>query len=355
MVREIALARRILVLFVAVAALAGCGVLGVSTLPSTGPKAVPTAIATATAIPPTATATTEQVVAVVVPLPTDTPEPSATPAPTATLVPPTDTPAPTDTPVPPTATATKIPATSTPKPPTATPTKPPATATKAPTPRPTATKVPAPKGKVVGLDPGHDPTYDLGGYSIVGVPEYKLNMETAMAVGNILVSKGYTVRYSHTGTTPVAPLSVWLNPSLTYIQKVEAEQKARIAAVGVVDAYVPIHFNASTTHTIRGTESYYNLSTPVGARSRTLAQYLDSEVYSHIRRVYPTALNRGAKSDLDAGKSYGHMFSLSGPYPSAMIESLFMDQPDDAAALREQSVRNAIAQGIAQGIIDFLH
>lgn len=344
--RELALVRRLLVLLVAVTALAGCTVLGVSTLPPAAPTPAATPESTATAVPPVATATTLPV-AVVLPSPVP---PTRTATPTATSVPPTETAVPTttSTSVPTATTAAKAP---TAKPATATATKQPATATKRPTPKATATKAPAPSGKVVGLDPGHH-YLDQGGYSaLIGTPEYKLTMQTALAAKSILESRGYTVRLSRTNDNPV---SCWC--ASTYTAKVQAEQEARIRAVGAVSAYVPIHFNASPTHTLKGTQSYYNVDQPgVASQSKILAQDLVASVVYRIRKAgYPT-VNWGARSDLLVGKSYGHYFGLRGPYPSSLLESLYMDQPDDAAALKRPEIRAAIAQGIADGIVAFLH
>ena len=354
--REPGLIRRLLVLLVAVTALAGCSVFAASTVPPAAPEPTATAKNTATAVPPTATPTPLSIAAAVVRSPAS-PTPTSAPTATPTDVPPTDTAVPTATRVPPTAkpaTATKPPATATSQP---------ATATKQPTPKATATKAPVPSGKVVGLDPGHH-ILDQGGYSaLVGTPEYLLTMQTARAVQAILQSKGYTVRLSR---TTVNPVSCWC--ASTYVAKVQAEQEARIRAVGAVSAYVPIHFNASplnhdstTTNDLRGTTSYYNVDQSVASQSRSLAQSLASHVFARIRdagyaKVTGLApVNRGALSDLTVGKSYGHYFGLRGPYPSSLVESLFMDQPDDAAALKKPAIMAAIAQGIADGIVAFLH
>jgi len=343
--RELAQIRRLAALLIAVIALAGCGVLGVSTLSEGPSERVATALPVATAIPRPATATAAPVAVVppspVPPTPTLVP-PTATPAsePTATM-----SPAPTATSEPPASRPAETPTVKAAKP---TATKQPTSAASS-TPRPAATKAPAPaSGRVVGLDPGHH-RLDIGARSASGILEYKLNMETALAVRQILIANGYTVRMSRWTDNPVSSWS-----ASTSTERIRIEQQARIAAVGAVSAYVPIHFNATPLHIQKGTEAYYNASTPVGAKSKSLAQSLVSNVVSRIRAAgYPT-VNRGAKSDLAAGKSYGHMFSLSGPYPSSLMESLFMDQPDDAAALAKPAIRAAIARGIADGIMAYL-
>ncbi len=68
---------------------------------------------------------------------------------------------------------------------------------------------------------------------------------------------------------------------------------------------------------------------------------------------YPD-LDRGVKSDLSAGKPYGHFFSLRGPVPSALVESLFLSSTADAAALHDDATLDALADGVAQGILEYL-
>jgi N-acetylmuramoyl-L-alanine amidase len=60
------------------------------------------------------------------------------------------------------------------------------------------------------------------------------------------------------------------------------------------------------------------------------------------------------KSDLSAGKSYGHFFGLRGPVPSALVENLFLSNGNDAAVLRDDATLDALADGCAQGILEYL-
>jgi N-acetylmuramoyl-L-alanine amidase len=65
------------------------------------------------------------------------------------------------------------------------------------------------------------------------------------------------------------------------------------------------------------------------------------------------ALDRGVKSDLLAGKPYGHFFSLRGPMPSALVEHLFLSNATEAALLRDDATLDALADGCAQGILEY--
>ena len=60
------------------------------------------------------------------------------------------------------------------------------------------------------------------------------------------------------------------------------------------------------------------------------------------------------KSDLAAGKPDGHFFSLRGPVPSALVENLFLSNANDAALLRDDATLDALADGCAQGVLEYL-
>jgi N-acetylmuramoyl-L-alanine amidase len=85
-----------------------------------------------------------------------------------------------------------------------------------------------------------------------------------------------------------------------------------------------------------------------------LAAAIQARVVATLAEAGYTTLDRGVKSDLAAGKPYGHFFGLRGPMPSALLEALFLTSPDEAALLNDETVREAIARGCAQGILEYL-
>ena len=85
-----------------------------------------------------------------------------------------------------------------------------------------------------------------------------------------------------------------------------------------------------------------------------LGALVHSELLRALRDVGYTSVDRGLKEDLAAGKPYGHFFSLRGPFPSVLIESLFLSNASEAAALRQDSILDAIADGISGGIAQYL-
>ena len=113
--------------------------------------------------------------------------------------------------------------------------------------------------------------------------------------------------------------------------------------------FISIHLNAFGDPKLGGTETYFNPDAAGGGQR--LARSLQDGVVRRLAEAGYASPNRGAKSDLSAGKPYGHFFSLRGPMPSALVEVLFLSNPAEAVLLGRESVRDAIARGIADGVL----
>jgi len=201
----------------------------------------------------------------------------------------------------------------------------------------------------VALDPGHSRA-DVGAVGS-GLREYQLTLDLARRVRARLEDAHLSVRLTRDDDLP---LTAYTNPNAT--DQIQAEQEARIAAGGPARIYVSLHFNGGPT-TLRGTETYFNPErTPdAGSSDRTLAALLQQHVVAALaEEVGYDSLDRGVKSDLAAGKSYGHFFGLRGPVPSALVENLFLSNANEAALLRDDATLDALADGCAQGIFEYL-
>ncbi len=201
----------------------------------------------------------------------------------------------------------------------------------------------------VALDPGHSRA-DVGAVGS-GLREYQLTLDLARRVRARLEDAHLSVRLTRDDDLP---LTASTNPNAT--DQIQAEQEARIAAGGPARIYVSLHFNGGPT-TLRGTETYFNPErTPdAGSSDRTLAALLQQHVVAALaEEVGYDSLDRGVKSDLAAGKSYGHFFGLRGPVPSALVENLFLSNANEAALLRDDATLDALADGCAQGIFEYL-
>jgi N-acetylmuramoyl-L-alanine amidase len=199
----------------------------------------------------------------------------------------------------------------------------------------------------VALDPGHSRA-DVGA-SGGGLREFEVSLDLAGRVRDRLAAAGLSVRLTREDSLPLTALS---QPGAT--AQIAAEQQARIEAGGPARVYVSLHFNGGPV-SLRGTETYYNPDREPGSGDWALARALQRHVVQSLGDEvgYPT-LDRGVKNDLLAGKPYGHFFSLRGPQPSALLEALFLSNPTEAALLRGDDARDAIADGVTQGILEYL-
>ncbi|HEY7061112.1 MAG TPA: N-acetylmuramoyl-L-alanine amidase [Chloroflexota bacterium] len=197
----------------------------------------------------------------------------------------------------------------------------------------------------VGLDPGHSDA-DVGA-SGGGLREVDLTMALAQHIQPLLEAQGLRVALSRTDNRPLTAMT---DPNLD--TRTRLEQEARIAAVTPARIFVSVHFNGHPNAAIRGTETYYNGDNN-GPESRRLAVALQAHVVGELRAAGVDSPDRGAKEDLTAGKPYGHFFSLRGPLPSALVEGLFLSNPQDLAALRQDATLDALARGYAEGIREY--
>ena len=198
----------------------------------------------------------------------------------------------------------------------------------------------------VALDPGHS-SWDVGA-SAGGLREFELTLDVAERVQARLLAAGRSARLTRQDSSRIASF-VPSEPT----SAIQTEQEARIAAAGPARAYVSIHFNGHPDSRLRGTETYFN-SDNRGAASAVLAASLQRSTLAALAAAGYESIDRGVKEDLTAGKPYGHFFSLRGPFPSALIETLFLSNAGDAAFLRQEGARDAVAEGITRGIISFL-
>jgi N-acetylmuramoyl-L-alanine amidase len=200
----------------------------------------------------------------------------------------------------------------------------------------------------VALDPGHSRA-DVGAVG-GGLREYQLTLDLAQRVRSRLEAAGLSVRLTREDDQP---LTVLTSPGAT--AQIHAEQEARIAAGGPARIYVSLHFNGGAA-SLRGTETYFNPGRAPDAMQadRELADALRRNVLAALyAELGYAALDRGTRSDLTAGKPYGHFFSLRGPSPSALVEHLFLSNANEAALLRDDATLDALADGCAQGVLEY--
>ncbi|MGE3856116.1 MAG: N-acetylmuramoyl-L-alanine amidase [Dehalococcoidia bacterium] len=257
-------------------------------------------------------------------------------------------------------------------------------------PSPTSTPPPAPQRvPVVVIDAGH--AVDESGAVAHGVVEKDSNLDFALRVAALLRAQGVQPVLTRTADVRVAA------PGQTPTQergyngtRLDLQARVDLANAAGADAFVSIHSNGAPTPDIRGHEVYFNASRPFAAGNRRLATLLHDGVTTELRaaglpatprgviddaclkpfggRCYPLfllgpvrrtdraeiAARGGTPEGLGLPPGEPALVSRASGMPAALVELLFISSPEDAAMLRDETARDAMARGVARGILDFL-
>ena len=212
---------------------------------------------------------------------------------------------------------------------------------------------------VVVIDPGHGGNRKIGGSSpnnatsASGVLEKTMTLDLAKRVQKKLKALSSGI--------PGSDIKVHLTRSGD--TNLGLSDRAQVAAKKDADVFISIHFNGFNG-SVRGTETLI-LSTEKGnvneREDRALAQRVQPAMLAAIRRFDANARDRGIKnnqrlgvlSDISLGNTRGESKTRA-----CLIEVEFIDTPAVDKLLNTGSnaneVRNAIAGGIAEAIVDDL-
>ncbi|MCH5184548.1 MAG: N-acetylmuramoyl-L-alanine amidase [Oscillospiraceae bacterium] len=184
--------------------------------------------------------------------------------------------------------------------------------------------------KIIVIDAGHggsDPgaSGTLGG---VVYEEKNINLSVALKVADILRNNGCNVQMTRTGDT---------YPTL--------EERSALANSLNAALFVSIHSNSYEQSSANGTEVYYseqNNGSAYGITSSRVAEYVLSSMMAQM-----DTRNRGVKTA-------NHVVTRTSNMPAILIELGFLTNESDMSKLCDDGYQNAIAQGIADGIIQSL-
>ncbi len=190
---------------------------------------------------------------------------------------------------------------------------------------------PAPKkiwsgleGILVAVDPGHSPVLGDGAVSPAGHKEGDVNFMLAGALKDKLEKLGAKVFMTREKEDYVAL----------------AERGKRAAAAGA-DLFVSVHTNAVPD----GTDPM--------ARSGYSVFYFHPMSLAFAKFVH-SSFPKYAKMQ-DDGLYYGNLAVCRPPQiPSILVEAAYLIRPDEEELLLDPDFQNRAAEGIAQGILDFI-
>lgn len=174
--------------------------------------------------------------------------------------------------------------------------------------------------KTVVIDPGHGGT-DPGVTSVSGVKESDFNLAVALKVSALLEEEK----------------DIHLVMSRSDDSYPTLKERAQLANNVKADIFVSIHGNGSTASSANGTETLY---------TRDESKLLASVMHKHLMQA--TGLR-------DRGVKYQNILvTRETKMPAVLLEIGFMTNQGDEAQLLREDFQNRVAQGIVEGIKEYL-
>jgi N-acetylmuramoyl-L-alanine amidase len=215
--------------------------------------------------------------------------------------------------------------------------------------------------ETVVLDPGHGGR-DPGAIGVGGVREKDVTLALAQSLAKDLEARGFRVVFTRDDD-----------------RTIDLEERTAIAEASRGDLFVSLHANAARRVSVRGVETYYldedheRHSLTVAAREngvdpsevnelqRTLAKLRVHEVSPQSRRLAELIQRNivrgmprpfGPVADLGVKKGPFYVLFLSS-MPAVLVEAGFLTNRKEANQLRDAAYRDAMAEQIAEALVDY--
>lgn len=233
--------------------------------------------------------------------------------------------------------------------------------------------------QTVYLDAGHggpDPGASSGATDTgENVQEKAVTLPVALDTARLLRARGYRVVLSRTTDDAVARLtSTDLNGPILSTQGKHNDLIARVTCANLsgAAALVSVHFDAYSDPSVGGATTIYDAVRPFSSANLALANALQHDILASLAAGGWSVLDRGIADDTttgggeitDIGNAYGHLDVLGPVFPGyvdnpttmpgALVEPLFLTNPDEAAIAVNPAAQHAIATGIAGAVDQFL-
>lgn len=185
-------------------------------------------------------------------------------------------------------------------------------------------------GKTIVVDPGHGGSSSPGNRGVDGIYERALALPMALTLAQTLEELGANVILTRESD---------FDPGL--------HERAYIANRSGADLFVSVHCNDGVSNRrVRGAEVYYHASEP---QSQAVAKFIADKVRLNDVGV-PV---RGALSDYRIYPGDGFAVLRCSQMAGVLVETGYMSNPADYAALKRSDVQTKMGIAIAQGIADF--
>jgi N-acetylmuramoyl-L-alanine amidase len=218
-------------------------------------------------------------------------------------------------------------------------------------------------GRIV-IDAGHG-GHDTGTIGPTGLMEKDLCLDVALRLGKLIPQKlpGAEIVYTRSGDTFI-PL----------------EERTNIANEAKADLFISVHANSSPDHAARGVETYYlNLkgspeAMEVAARENSASDHGVHDLQDLVKQIARTekideskelaediqdSLSKRMQKNGKPVKNRGvrkapFVVLIGADMPSILTEISFLSNPADEALLKKPEHRQRIAEGVFQGVSNYL-
>ncbi len=206
-------------------------------------------------------------------------------------------------------------------------------------------------GYVVCIDPGHPSEVNSGFARQNGTTETEMNWQVALRLKRILEGE--------MGATVVMTRS-------TLQEKVTNRRRAEIANEHQADASIRLHCDSEASKTRRGIAVYYPdrvgkaADGKTGPEAQVIAESarLAAGIDAGIKNIIQNKLRHGGvKTDYATaiGKKQGALTgSIYSEVPVALVEMVFLSNPEDAAFIKSTAGQELLAAAFADGIATYL-
>ncbi|MGE3272471.1 MAG: N-acetylmuramoyl-L-alanine amidase [Chloroflexota bacterium] len=227
---------------------------------------------------------------------------------------------------------------------------------------PSPSNSPAASGKpTIFVDAGHGGKeigatfrFEDGGALI----EKFLNLSVATRLAALLREAGYGVIISRTVDAQVNATKD-LNGDGKVNLTDDLQGRVDAANSAKADLLVSVHFNGIDDPSKRGTQTFYSEGRPFSTQNQALAEFVQAGLVRNIRAAGYETADRGATMGSKVLGQGSHYYLLgpqnetirrSSNMPGIIGEALFVTNPEDARALRQEKVQEAVARGYVDGI-----
>jgi N-acetylmuramoyl-L-alanine amidase len=243
---------------------------------------------------------------------------------------------------------------------------------KTPTPAPSSSPTPTPapanpapsssSGKgTVFVDPGHGGKEIGASYKFddgLSLVEKDLNLKVAMRLVALLRDAGIGVTTSRTVDSQVNSSRDLTNDGRVNLTD-DLQARVDAANAAKADLLISVHFNGIDDPSKKGTQTFYSEGRPFSDKNKALADLVQASLVRNINAAGYQTADRGATTDsriLGQGSHY-YLLGPESPtikrpseMPGIIGEALFVTSADDAGAIRQDKVLEAIARAYFEAI-----